>query len=98
MLEKELLEKLKKEYPTKSVNLVVKVNPKYLNFVYMVVDGYGRIGLPRTRNGKEGILDILASPDYIEDLYKILEDIKKNYDPTLEIVEELGDNWLIAVE
>ncbi len=98
MLEKELLDKLKNEYPTKSVNLVVKVNPKYLNFVYMVVDGHGRIGLPRTRNGKEGILDILASPDYIEDLYKILEDIKKNYDPTLEIVEELGDNWLIAVE
>ena len=98
MQKKELLERLKENYPTKSVNLVVKVNPKYLNFVYMVVDGHGRIGLPRTRNGKEGILDIIASPDFIDDLYLILDDIKKNYDPTLEILEDLGDNWLIAVE
>ena len=98
MLHRELLELLKYNYPTKSVNLVVKVNPKYLNFVYMIVDGHGRIGLPRTRNGKKGILDILSSPDFIDDLYKILNDIKNRYDPTLEIVEDLGDNWLIAVE
>lgn len=97
MFDRKLLEKLKKDYPTKSINLVVKVNPKYLNFVYMIVDGHGRIGLPRTRNGKEGILDILASPDFIDDLYQILDDIKKNYDPSLEIIAELGDNWLEAV-
>lgn len=98
MLNREWLDRLKREYPTRSVNLVVKVNPKYLNFVYMIVDGHGRIALPRTRNGKDGILDIIASPDFAEDLYRILEDIKKNYDPTLEIIEDLGDNWLIAVE
>jgi len=97
MFSDEILKKLENP-PKKTVNLVVKLNPKYMNFVYMVIDGHGRIGLPRTRNGKEGILDIIASPDFIDDLYLILDDIKKNYDPTLEIVEELGDNWIEAVK
>ena len=97
MLDEKLLEKLKIS-KQRGINLVLKVNPKYLNFVYMVIDGHGRIGLPRTRNGKEGILDVLVSPDFIEDLYQILDDIKKNCDPSLEIVEELGDNWFVAVE
>lgn len=96
MLSEETLKKLENP-PRKSVNLVVKVDPKKLNFISMVVDGHGRIALPRTRSGKKGILDFLTSPDCVEDLYKILEDLKKNYDPTLEIIDELGDNWLEAV-
>ncbi len=98
--EKLLLENLKYRLipPTdKSVNLVIKVDPKYLNFVYMVIDGHGRLALPRTRAGKEGLLDLIISPDFVEDVLSILEYIKKNYDPSLEIVEELGDNWMIAV-
>jgi hypothetical protein len=96
MFSKELREKLNNP-PRKSINIVVKVDPKKLNFISMVVDGHGRIALPRTRSGKQGILDFLTSPDCVDDLYLILEDIKKNYDPTLEIVGELGDNWLEAV-
>ncbi len=96
MFEKHIAEKLDNP-PRKSVNLVVKVNPKKLNFISMVVDGHGRIALPRTRNGKKGILDFITSPDCTDDLLKILEDIKNNYDPSLEIVEELGDNWLEAL-
>jgi len=63
----------------------------------MVIDGHGRICLPRTRNGKKGILDLITSPDCVEDLYIILENLKKDYDPTLEIVGDLGENWLEAV-
>ncbi|WP_456381746.1 DUF4911 domain-containing protein [Persephonella sp.] len=96
MLPEELLERLDNP-PRKSVNLVVKVDPKKLNFISMVVDGHGRIALPRTRSGKKGILDFLTSPDYVDELYMILEDIKKNYDPTLEIIKDLGDDWLEAV-
>ncbi|WP_457643129.1 DUF4911 domain-containing protein [Persephonella sp.] len=96
MISEELKEKLNNP-PRKSVNLVVKVNPEKLNFISMVVDGHGRIALPRTRSGKEGILDFLTSPDCVEDLYAVLDDIKKNYDPTLEIIKDLGDNWLEAV-
>ncbi len=96
MLSEELKKKLANP-PKKSVNLVVKVNPEKLNFISMVVDGHGRIALPRTRSGKKGILDFLTSPDCVEDLYKILDDIKKNYDPSLEIIKDLGDNWLEAV-
>ena len=96
MFSKDIIEKLENP-PKRSINLVVKVNPEKLNFISMVVDGHGRIALPRTRSGKKGILDFLTSPDYIEDLYKILDDIKKNYDPTLEIIGDLGENWLEAV-
>ena len=96
MFPEDIIEKLKNP-PTKSINLVVKVNPEKLNFISMVVDGHGRIALPRTRSGKKGILDFLTSPDYIDDLYLILDDIKKNYDPTLEIIGDLGENWLEAV-
>ncbi len=96
MLSKKLEEKLSNP-PRKSVNLVVKVDPKKLNFISMVVDGHGRIALPRTRSGKQGILDFLTSPDCVDDLLLILENIKKEYDPTLEIIKDLGDNWLEAV-
>jgi hypothetical protein len=96
MLPEDLLKRLD-NLPRKSINLVVKVNPKKLNFISMVIDGHGRIALPRTRNGKQGILDLLTSPDCVNDLYMILDNLKKDYDPTLEIVEELGDDWLQAV-
>jgi hypothetical protein len=95
-LSEELLKKLS-NVPRKSVNLVIKCNPEKMNFISMVINGYDRIALPRTRYGKEGILDLITSPDFVEDLYLILDDIKKNHDPTLEIIGELGDNWLIAV-
>jgi hypothetical protein len=96
MLSNELLEKLN-NYPTKSVNLVIKCNPEKMNFISMVMNGYDRICLPRTRYGKEGILDLITSPDFVDDLYLILEDLKLNHDPNLEIIGDLGDNWIIAV-
>ncbi|MCX7739214.1 MAG: DUF4911 domain-containing protein [Hydrogenothermaceae bacterium] len=96
MISSELSERLKNP-PTKSVNIVIKCNPEMMNFISMVMNGYDRITLPRTRHGKEGILDLLTSPDFVEDLYRILEDIKQNYDSTLEIIGELGDDWLVAV-
>ena len=96
MLPQKLLNQISNP-PRESINLEVKVNPQKLNFISMVVDGHGRIALPRTKSGKKGILDFLTSPNYIEDLYSILMDIKKNYDPTLEIIGDLGDNWLEAV-
>ncbi|WP_457623537.1 DUF4911 domain-containing protein [Persephonella sp.] len=96
MFDEDLIKKLESP-PEKSINLVVKVNPDKLNFISMVVDGHGRIALPRTRSGKQGILDFLTSPDYKDDLLLILDDIKKNYDPSLEIIKDLGDDWLEAV-
>lgn len=96
MLSEELLEKLDVK-SIKGVNLLIKVDPKKLNFISMVIDGHGRIALPRTRIGKEGYLDLLTSPDCVDDLMLILENLKKDYDPSLEIVKELGDNWLEAV-
>jgi hypothetical protein len=96
MLSNELLERLN-NYPTKSVNLVIKCNPEKMNFISMVMNGYDRICLPRTRYGKEGILDLITSPDFVDDLYLILEDLKLNHDPSLEIIGDLGDNWIIAV-
>ena len=96
MISEYILQKLDNP-PKKSINLVVKVDPKKLNFISMVIDGHGRIALPRTRSGKKGILDFLTSPDCLGDLLQILNDIKENYDPSLEIVGELGDNWLEAV-
>ncbi|WP_456465946.1 DUF4911 domain-containing protein [Persephonella sp.] len=93
----EIIAKMLENPPRESINLVVKVNPEKLNFISMVVDGHGRIALPRTRSGKKGILDFLASPDYIDDLYLILKDLKENHDPTLEIIGDLGENWLEAV-
>ena len=96
MFSKELLEKLNNS-PQKGVNLLLKVDPKKLNFIAMVIDGHGRIALPRTRSGKEGYLDLLASPDCIDELMLILENIRKEYDPSLKIIKELGDNWIEAV-
>jgi hypothetical protein len=96
MLSNELLEKLN-NYPTKSVNLAIKCDPEKMNFISMVMNGYDRICLPRTRYGKEGILDLITSPDFVDDLHLILEDLKLNHDPSLEIIGDLGDNWIIAV-
>ncbi|MBX0311503.1 MAG: DUF4911 domain-containing protein, partial [Sulfurihydrogenibium sp.] len=74
-----------------------KCDPEKMNFISMVMNGYDRICLPRTRYGKEGILDLITSPDFVDDLYLILEDLKLNHDPSLEIIGDLGDNWIIAV-
>lgn len=97
MISSEILERLNNP-PTKSVNIVIKCDPKMMNFISMVMNGYDRITLPRTRHGKEGILDLLTSPDFVDDLYRIIEDLKQNHDPSLQIIGELGDDWLVAVQ
>lgn len=57
---------------TKDTPIYIQLEPKYVNFINRIMEGYEYLGVVSTLNRKEGILVIRATPDTAEEVHKIL--------------------------
>ncbi|MFH0925452.1 MAG: DUF4911 domain-containing protein [bacterium] len=62
------------------LTLHVKVNPKEICFLSNVIESYEVFGIVRTINPKSGLIEILISPDFIEEIHNLLDDLKQSMD------------------
>lgn len=76
----------------KGRNLIYKVNPKDIAFINAVFEWYHEVATVRTRNPKEGLIELWIAPDFFDEAMKAVEYLKKFVDK-MEFVEEVGDNW-----
>jgi len=76
----------------KGRNLLCKVDPKEIAFVNAVFEWYHEVGTVRTRDPKEGGIEVWLSPHFYEEGLKALEYLK-NFVNRLEIIKEVGDDW-----
>jgi hypothetical protein len=76
----------------KGRNLLCKVDPKEIAFVNAVFEWYHEVGTVRTRDPKEGLIEVWLSPHFYEEGLKALEYLK-NFVNRLEIIKEVGDDW-----
>jgi len=57
--------------------VIIRIDPADIAYFVMVVEAYEALGIPRTVNQSEGIVEILASPDYKEDVRDLLDALKR---------------------
>lgn len=55
--------------------IYIQTEPKYVNYINRIMEGYEYLGVVSTLNRKEGILVIRATPDTAEEVHKILANL-----------------------
>lgn len=53
--------------------IIIRVPKEDIQYVTGIFDGHARMAVPRTIDRKESILELIASPFYVDDIYKVLE-------------------------
>lgn len=52
--------------------ILFRIDPKDIAYLVMIVEAYDGIGIPRTISQTDGTMEILASPDYVDDALRLL--------------------------
>jgi hypothetical protein len=76
----------------KGRNLVYRVNPKDIAFINAIFEWYHEIATVRTRDPKEGLIELWIAPDFFDEAMKAV-DYLKNFVEKMEFVREVGDEW-----
>ncbi len=56
--------------------VIMKLDPADISYVTLVFEAYDFIGVPRTIDRKNGILEALVSPDFAEDARALVKALK----------------------
>jgi len=62
---------------TDSHRTLLRVAPKDIGYLVMVVEGYEGLGVARTVDQRAGIVEILVSPDFVDDARRLVEAMQK---------------------
>ncbi len=54
-----------------------RVDPKRIVLIKSMLDGYEGLVVVRTADPKEGVVELLVSPDFVEEMEQILEDLSR---------------------
>ena len=63
------------EDPTDTVTRYFRVDPKKIVLIKSMLEGYEGLVVVRTADPKEGIVQLLVSPDFLDELEDILADL-----------------------
>lgn len=56
-------------------NIYVRVEPRDVNYINRIMEGYEHLGLVSTLNSKEGLLVIRVTPDTYQDVLAIITNL-----------------------
>ncbi|GAW94213.1 DUF4911 domain-containing protein [Calderihabitans maritimus] len=54
--------------------ILVQVNPKEIDFLNKIIEGYDGLAMVTTADAKEGLVEVHVTPDTREEVIRILED------------------------
>ena len=63
--------------PLDTVTLYYRVDPKKIVLIKSMLEGYEGLVVVRTADPKEGVVQLLVSPDFVDELEQILEDLSR---------------------
>lgn len=74
-----------------------RVNPRQIVLLKSVLEGYEGLAVMRTQSPTEGIVQLLISPDFVEDMSEILADLARKIwiQPIPDFVPSTGDRLLL---
>ncbi|MGQ9630124.1 MAG: DUF4911 domain-containing protein [bacterium] len=70
-----------------TINIKVKVLPREIGFLNAIIEAHEGFAVVRTEDRHEGIINIWASPSFVEDVRRILQGLRK-YLHHLEVISE----------
>ena len=62
---------------TDSVQWEVEVDKKDIAYIVSIFDGYENLAVVRTLDPSLGLIELMVSPDYLEDSRKLIEALSK---------------------
>jgi len=70
--------------PSRAEVRFYKLAREHIVELIFIIEGYDGMGVVRTLNKEEGIIEILLSPDYETELDRLIEDLSRDF-PIREI-------------
>jgi hypothetical protein len=77
---------------TDSIQWQVEVDKKDIAYIVSIFEGYDNLAVVRTLDSSRGIIELMISPDYVEDTRKLTEALAKEIPFRLLTSEEMGNN------
>ncbi len=78
----------------KGINLLCKVAVKDIAFINAIFEWYHEIATVRTRDRKEGLIELWISPDFYDEAIKAINYLRDgNFVEKFETIREVGDDW-----
>jgi len=62
---------------TDSIQWQIEVDKKDIGYIDSIFDGYEGLAVVRTLDASRGLIELLVSPDYLEDTRKLIEALAK---------------------
>jgi len=62
---------------TDSIQLQIEVDKKDIAYIVSIFDGYENLAVVRTLDASSGLIELLVSPDYLEDTRKLIDALSK---------------------
>ena len=62
---------------TDSIQWQIEVDKKDIAYIVSIFDGYENLAVVRTLDAFSGLIELLVSPDYLEDTRKLIDALSK---------------------
>jgi hypothetical protein len=62
---------------TDSVQWQIEVDKKDIAYIVSIFDGYENLAVVRTLDASRGLIELVVSPDYLEDTRKLIDALSK---------------------
>ena len=62
---------------TDSIQWQIEVDKKDIAYIVSIFDGYENLAVVRTLDASSGLIELLVSPDYLEDTRKLIDSLSK---------------------
>jgi hypothetical protein len=62
---------------TDSIQWQIEVDKKDIAYIVNIFDGYENLAVVRTLDASRGLIELLVSPDYLEDTRKLIDALSK---------------------
>lgn len=64
-------------FPTDVTHVRIQVDRSNIVYIHGIIEAYDNLAVVRTIDKRDGILELLASPSFLKDLYQVLDDISR---------------------
>ncbi len=62
-----------------TISLVIQIPPEEIAFLSFILESYEGVAIARTIDPHQGIVELMVSPDYQEEMKEILKDLSRQF-------------------
>jgi hypothetical protein len=62
-----------------TISLLIQIPPEEIAFLSFILESYEGVAIARTVDPNEGLVELMVSPDYQEDMREILKDLSRQF-------------------